>query len=250
MTRSVRSSGSGDRRSGHPWKAAPVAEPVSTPEVAHVIGHHHGAGGLSRRAEIVEILEAVVLAIVAVATAWSGYQTARWDGRQAHLYGLSSKDRALSNKAATRSGQLQLYDSTTFSFWLQAKSQGNRAAQQLFEHRFRLEFRPAFSAWLRTDPFANPKAPPGPLLMPQYRNSSAASANAYDRRATAAFEDGTKARETADRYLRNTILLATVLFLTALAPKFKLEAVRIGLLGVSAVLLVVALYYVVTYPRA
>jgi hypothetical protein len=33
--------------------------------------------------ELVEILEAVLLAIVAIGTAWSGYQAAKWDGRQA-----------------------------------------------------------------------------------------------------------------------------------------------------------------------
>jgi hypothetical protein len=86
--------------------------------------------------------------------------------------------------------------------------------------------------------------------MPQYHNTAAESASAYDERANAAFEQGTKARETGDKYLRNTVLLATVLFLTALAQKFKLEGVRIALLGVSTVLLVIGLYYVVTYARA
>lgn len=226
-----------------------MAETVSTPEVAHAIGHQHGHH-MSRRAELIEILEAVLLAIVAVATAWSGYQTARWDGRQARLYGASTKDRALSNKAATRSGQEELYDTSTFSFWLQAKAQGDREAAQLFERRFRPEYRPAFAAWLATDPFRNPKAPAGPILMPQYHNAQAAKAQAYDTRATTAFERGTHARETGDKYLRNTVLLATVLFLTALAQKFKLEGVRISLFAVSAVLLVIALYFVGTYPRA
>src|SRR3546814_20453856 len=32
---------------------------------------------------LVEILEALLLAVVAVATAWSGYHAAKWDGRQA-----------------------------------------------------------------------------------------------------------------------------------------------------------------------
>jgi hypothetical protein len=228
-----------------------MPETVSTAEVAHELGHHHERHEtVGRRAEIIEILEAVLLAVVAVATAWSGYQTARWDGRQAHLYGLSNKDRALSNKAATRSGQEELYDTSTFSFWLQAISQGDQKAATLFERRFRLEYRPAFAAWLRTDPFHNAKAPPGPLLMPQYHNANAAKAQAYDTRATAAFEQGTKARESGDRYLRNTVLLATVLFLTALAQKFKVHAVRASLLGVSAVLLVIAMYFVVTYPTA
>jgi len=214
------------------------------------MGHGHGQPAMTRRAELVEIGEAILLAVVAIATAWSGYQTARFDARQAHLYGLSNKYRAAENRAATRSGQLQLYDSTTFSFWLQGKAQDDLAAQRLFERRFRAEFRPAFQAWLRTDPFHNPKAPPGPLLMPEYRNAAAVQAKAYGAKASAAFEDGTQARELGDKYLRNTVLLATVLFLTALSQKFRLEGVRIALLGVSGVLLVLALYFVVTYPRA
>ena len=67
---------------------------------------------------------------------------------------------------------------------------------------------------------------------------------------TRAFEEGTKAREDGDHYLRNTVLLATVLFLTALAQRFKVHGVRVALLAVAGCLLLVALYYVVTYPVA
>jgi hypothetical protein len=104
----------------------PVAETLSTPEVAHAIGHHHGKTRGEKHAERVEILEAILLAVVAVATAWSGYQTARWDGRQAHLYGLSSKARAAENRASTLSGQQRLYDTSTFGFWLQEKATTRR----------------------------------------------------------------------------------------------------------------------------
>lgn len=205
---------------------------------------------MSRRAELVEILEAVLLAFVAIATAWSGYQTARFDGRQAHFYGLSTKYRAAENRAATLSGQQRIYDTSTFGFWLQAKTLGEKADETVFVRRFRPEYRPAFFAWLRLNPLHNPEAPPGPAWMPQYRNAAAGRAAVYDKRAGTAFDQGTKAREAGDKYLRNTVLLATVLFLTALAQKFKFQGVRIGLLGVSAVLLVIGLYYVATYPRA
>jgi hypothetical protein len=228
-----------------------MAETVSGAEVAHELGHSHGHPETTRRrAEVIEILEAVVLAVVAVATAWSGYQTGRWDGRQAHLYGLSTKYRAVENRFATKSGQQRLYDTTTFDFWLQSKTQGDRVGAAAFERRFRPEYRPAFAAWLKTDPLHNPKAPVAPILMPQYHNEAAAQAAAYGARASSAFERGTKARETGDKYLRNTVLLATVLFMTALAQKFKLHAVRASLLGVSAVLLAIAVYFVVTYPTA
>src|SRR6266496_1758985 len=131
-----------------------MPETVSTPEVAHAIGHHHGSHGKSsRRLELIEIAEAVLLAIVAVATAWSGYQTGKWDGRQASLYSLSSKYRVEADTANTLSGQQRLYDTNTFGFWLNAKAQGNEADAKLFERRFRPEYRVAFKAWLALDPF-------------------------------------------------------------------------------------------------
>ena len=52
-----------------------------------------------------------------------------------------------------------------------------------------------------------------------------------------------------DKYLRNTVLLATVLFLTALAQKFKVHSVRLGLLVLCSVLLAIALVFIATYPR-
>ena len=227
-----------------------MPETLSTPEVAHAIGHHHRKTRSEKHAERVEILEAILLAVVAVATAWSGYQTARWDGRQAHLYGLSAKERAAENRATTLSGQQRLYDTSTFGFWLQEKVAGNREAAALFERRFRPEYRVAFRAWLRTDPLHNARAPAGPLFMPQYHNAAAERAIQHGKQATAAFEEGTKARERGDHFLRNTVLLATVLFLTALAQKFKVLRVRLALIGVAACLLVVGLYFVATYPVA
>jgi hypothetical protein len=227
-----------------------MPETVSTPEVAHAIGHKHKHERSGRREELIEIGEAVLLALVAIATAWSGYQTGKWDGRQASLYSLSSKYRVESDSVATLSGQQRLYDTSTFGFWLQAKAQGDEADTKLFERRFRPEYRPAFQAWLQTDPFNNPKAPPGPIFMPQYKNAAADQARRLADRASAAFDAGTAARERGDHYLRNTVLLATVLFLTALAQKFRVHSVRIGLLVVCAVLLAIGIVFIATYPRA
>ena len=50
---------------------------------------------------ILEIAEALVLAIVAIATAWSGYQAALWTGHQSELYGQASKLRVQAEGAAT-----------------------------------------------------------------------------------------------------------------------------------------------------
>ena len=227
-----------------------MAETVSPGEVAHTVVHGHRREHADRREGLIEIGEAVLLAIVAIATAWSGYQTGKWDGHQASLYSLSSRYRVQADSATTLSGQQRLYDTNTFGFWLQAKSQGHEADARLFERRFRPEYRPAFRAWLALDPLHNPKAPAGPIFMPQYKNAAADRAVIRNRQASKAFEEGTKAREKGDRYLKTTVLLATVLFLTALAQKFKVNGVRIALLVVCALLLTIALVSIGTYPRA
>ena len=196
----------------------------------------------------VEILEAVVLAIVAVATAWSGYQAAKWSGRQSELYGIASRQRVQADLIGTRGGQQVLYDTTTFNSWLQASTSGNREAAQIFRRRFRPEYRPAFVAWLGTLPFTNPKAPPGPIFMPQYHNAYTERSDRLQETASKTFDRGTEARQQGDDYVRNTVLLATVLFLAALAQRFTVRRVRLALLALGAVLLIIALYSIATYP--
>ena len=117
---------------------------------------------------LVEIVEVAVLAIVAVATAWSGYQSARWDGQQSLQYGHATTDRFKAGAASTYGGQELADDSAMFTAYLQARSAGNSKLEMLYVRRFTPGYRVAFVAWLKTDPFTNPAAPPGPGLMPQY----------------------------------------------------------------------------------
>lgn len=58
-----------------------------------------------------------------------------------------------------------------------------------------------------------------------------------------------EARETGEKYVRTTVLLATVLFLIALSQRFGLLKVRAGLLLVAVTLLVISLVSIATYPR-
>jgi hypothetical protein len=230
-----------------------VPEGPSNIEIAHQLHeraeaeapHRH-----SRRGEFfIEIGEALLLALVAVVTAWSGYQAARWDGREAKLYGESSKIRFRATFLNTRGGQKQIYDSTTVNYWLQAKLTGNEKLARAYTKRFLPEFRPAFRAWLKTDPLHNPNAPAGPIFMPQYHNTLQERASALDARATEVFDQGTKSRETGDKYVRATVLLATVLFLIALSQRFRLHGVRVAILTVALVILAIVLGVLITYPR-
>ena len=70
--------------------------------VAHKLSERERADRAKRRwQEVVEVLEVLALAIAAVATAWSGYQAARGDGRQSVLYAESSRARFQADAAST-----------------------------------------------------------------------------------------------------------------------------------------------------
>jgi hypothetical protein len=199
--------------------------------------------------ELGEIFEVVILAIVAVATAWSGYQAARWDGRQAFLYGVSTVIRVDADEAATLGGQQRLLDVSTFNTWIEVSALGKDRVADLYVDRFSPEFRVAFDAWLQTRPFSNPEAPPGPSFMPEYHNPQIEHAAELNERANEAFETGTEARETADRYVRQTVLFATVLFLVAISQRFTYRAVRQTATALAGALMIFALLGVATLPR-
>ncbi len=204
----------------------------------------------NRHEKVVEILEAVLLAVVAIATAWSGYQAAKWDGENAREYAIATKDRAVANRAWTLGGQQRLFDSTNFSTWLQARTDGQPQLAALYARRFSPEYAVAFHAWIRAGGLTDPKAPPGPSFMPQYHNSGWQRAARLDRTASAMFTAGTEARHHGEDFVRTTVIFATVLFLVAVGQRFRMPTARRGLIVVSLGLLAFALYLVLSYPLA
>jgi hypothetical protein len=218
-------------------------------ELAHHLSEHQ-AESHSLAHEILEIVEAVVLAIVAVSTAWSGYQAALWTGHQQQLYGLASKYRVQAEGAATAANQERLYNASTVVEWLKAEATGQKKLSDLFERRFLPEFRPAFESWKKTDPLNNPDAPPGPFFMPEYRSAKSEEAAKLSEQATQTFEQGDQAREHSDQYVRVTVTLATVLLLMAISQRFKVQGVRVALAVVAMLLLFGPIYRILMLPRA
>jgi hypothetical protein len=223
-------------------------------EVAeHLREHDEHEGGHSpsrRRIETVEILEAIILSIVALVTALSGYQSARWDGESAKAYATSSRLRSESVQTQLTANQYLAFDANTFTAWLQAHYARDLQLQRALSSRFTPPFKSAFDAWLKLDPFHDPTAPAGPAAMPQYKDPMAALAKAQGAAATAAFDNGAQFRDRGEHYVRLTIILAAVLFLIALGQRFKIRGVRYAVNIVAGVFLIYCVFLVITYPHA
>jgi hypothetical protein len=201
------------------------------------------------RFEAIEIIEALILALVAVATAWSGYQAAKWAGNRAEQYAKASRLRVTAEGLATLAGQERIYDSDTFNSLLAVKLDGKSQTAEFFERRFRDEYRPAFAAWLRTDPFNNAQAPSGPMFMPDYHNAKHEQFLGLSKQAAKVADRGTKSGETGDNYVRITVLLATVLLITAIGQRFHFKAVRVVFMILACLLLCLPLLQLLMLPR-
>jgi hypothetical protein len=229
-----------------------MSEAVSNVEFAHKIheqGHHH-ASPTDARSRWMEVAEAVVLATVAVATAWSGYQAAKWDALSAQYYNLASRTTVLSEEKATLAGQDRLYDITTFDAWASAKVGRRVRLAGFYQRRFRPEYATAFAAWWKLDPVNNSSAPPGPIFMAEYTNANSQESARLAEEARSDFQKGVSTRETGDKYVKVTVLLATVLLLTALSQRFEIFGPRVAVVAVAFVLLVISAYWILTLPRA
>ena len=74
---------------------------------------------------VVEVIATIVLAFATLATAWSGYQAARWGGVQASSYSEAGAFRTESTRASSQAGQLVQVDIGLFTNWINAFSAGS-----------------------------------------------------------------------------------------------------------------------------
>jgi hypothetical protein len=101
---------------------------------------------------------------------------------------------------------------------------------------------------MATNPFRNPRAPPGPTYMPQYRLADQAKADALDREAEATSAAGNHAGQVGDDYIRITVFLAAVLFLVGIGSTFKLPTIRYALISIGSLLLILATVLILQQP--
>lgn len=162
---------------------------------------------------------------------------------------LASSSRFEADASATLGGQQLIADSSFFTAWLQAHAAGDEQLEAMLERRFTPEYADAFRDWLATDPFTDEDAPPGPAAMPGFENPAISEAAALNRRASGCFAAGTDARQTANRYVRQTVLFASVLFLIAVAQRFRQRGVRTATNVLAFTLLVYSVWGVGSLPR-
>jgi len=113
-----------------------------------------------------EIFATVLLAVAALATAWSGYQASLWDGIQSSNYTQASAARTNAAQKHTEANQYPLADLSVFENKIDASLDGNTEVADFYRPRFSEALEPAYEAWIALEPESNPDAPPVPSGCP------------------------------------------------------------------------------------
>lgn len=225
-----------------------MSEGLSPSEVAKELRRHHEEEAREVIGRAIPVIEAVLLSVVTIVTAWAGYSAAKWSTDSRLDLAQASSLRLQANRSLATAAELRNFDSSTFGAWFTAYVLGNKEKAALAERRFRPQLRVAFDAWLATDPDTNPSAPPGPTFMKEYLQPDVVKAAALDKRADEATASGDHAGVVADNYIRVTLLLATVLFMVGIGTTFKQRRVRYVLAVVGGVMLVAAVVLITQQP--
>jgi hypothetical protein len=202
----------------------------------------------SQRSARLELVATLLLAFATVATAWSAYQARQWTGEQATSTSRATATRIDGNRSAALANQQTQVDVATFIAWADAYQEQRKPLADFYEQRFRDEFKPAFAAWLATEPRTNPSAPSTPLAMPEYRLAAAGEAESQERAAAALSARAGAANQRADNYMLAVVLFATSLFFAGTATKLESQRARAALLGLGCVIFAGTLVWVATFP--
>jgi hypothetical protein len=196
----------------------------------------------------VERVAAILLASAALATAWSSYQASRWTGEQAKAFAVANAARVESTKAANLANAQTEVDVSVFTQWVDAQIHGDELLASFYRQRFRTEFMPAFDAWIATDPFDDPSAPPTPFAMPEYVLGAQQEADELEAAADAGASEARENVQRATNYVLGVVLFATALFFAGISTKLDSVSLRKAVLLLGALVFVLSAGWIATFP--
>ena len=196
----------------------------------------------------IELLATVLLAIATVATAWSGYQSTRWNGEQAKAAARANALRIASAKAAGLANSQTEIDVAIFTQWVNAYAQKQTELADFYFKRFRAEFRPAVKAWVATRPLKNPDAPLTPFAMPQYKVAARAQADGFEAESDLYAAQARRNIQRASNYVLGVVLFASALFFAGISTKLTSPRLRIAMLSIGCAVFLLTALWIATSP--
>ena len=195
-----------------------------------------------------EVLTAILLGMIIFATAWSAYQSTLWGGIQTFLLRDSTSAGRQYSQLVVQQGQYVSMDVSMFMQYVNALHNNDTNLSEFYYERFRPELKTATEAWLETNPFENPDAPPHPFVMPEYQRKYAEEIKQFDDLSESKLEEAQQANQISDNYVMLTVIYASVLFIGAVMDKFSSRKLRMIVLIMGFAIFSVATAMLLTMP--
>ncbi|MDN5766567.1 MAG: hypothetical protein L0H96_12355 [Humibacillus sp.] len=196
-----------------------------------------------------EMITVVLLAVTAVLTAWSGFESSKWGGEMSIAFSQASSKRIEAARETGVANSARSIDLQIFGIYLQALSTKNTELETFARDRFTDRFNVAFTQWEATKPLKNPQAAKSPFALDSYVPPGTLEAAAADKMADEKFQQALDFNQRGDNYTLLTVLFALVLFFGAFANRFRSHRPSWLLLGGAGVLLVVGLGLLLSFPK-
>ncbi len=201
------------------------------------------AHGTSRGHRIQEVLTIVVIAVVAVLTAWCGFESSKWGGEMSIAFSQASSARIQASNADGEARDARALDLTIYAQWVAAVAEERQGLADYIEARFTPYFKVAFDEW-----DAGGRSLNSPLAEESYQPPGQAEAEQLSSQADTKFAQALENNARGDRYSLLTVLFALVLFFAAMSSRnFAPWAAR-TFLGLAAVLALTGAAIMTTFP--
>jgi hypothetical protein len=200
------------------------------------------------RHQWVELIATALLAVAAVATAWSSYQANRWNGEQVKASARTNAIRIEAARAADLANAQTEVDVATYMQWVDAHARDETELTDFYVKRFRKEFKPAFDAWLATDPLENEGAPLTPFAMPEYRLAATEEAERLDAQAEESAATVRRNIQRSNNYVLAVVLFAVALFFAGMSTKLSSPGPRKAMLVLGCVVFLGTVAWIATFP--
>ncbi len=190
-----------------------------------------------------EVITVVMLSVVAVLTAWCGFEASKWGGEMSIAFSTASSARIQAAAAEGEARDHQVFDLTIYASYVEAVAAGDTKLAGYIEDRFTPEFATAFDAWT-----ADGRVEPSPFAREEYSPPGTVEAEQLAERADEQFDAALENNARGDRYSLLTVLFALVLFLVAISQRAATEWGTRMMLGLGIVLAIVGAGILATFP--
>ncbi|MGR0318783.1 hypothetical protein [Agromyces sp. ZXT2-3] len=204
------------------------------------MGEEESHPGWRRATEIVGVF---LLSVVAVLTAWCGFQASKWGGEMSIAFSQASSARIQAASAEGEVRSAEAFDLTIYAAYVEAVGNGNEELAEYIRARFTPEFEVAYIEWV-----ADGEVERAPFAREEYVPEGTFEAKELSDRADEKFALALENNQRGDNYSLLTVLFALVLFLTAMSQREIAPWVARTLLGLAFVVTVVGIVIMATFP--